>query len=60
MAGANPQEPSACYSMYSYRSLGCFDMPAAVTVYVGILFQFLIFSAIFYMMEMNHGKLATR
>jgi hypothetical protein len=60
MAGGQSARTPACYSMYSYRFLGCFDMPAAVTVYGGILPQFLIFSAIFYMMEMNHGKLATK
>jgi hypothetical protein len=35
------------------------DMPEAVTVYGGILSQFLLFSVIFYVMEMGRGRPAT-
>jgi hypothetical protein len=38
---------------------GMLDMPEAVTVYGGMLSQFLLFSAIFYVMEMGRGRLAT-
>jgi hypothetical protein len=60
MAGANPREPLHMLLYVIVTVFGMLDMPEAVTVYGGILSQLLIFSAIFYVMEMDRGKLATR
>ena len=59
MAGANPQEllHMLLYVLVSFP--GMIDMPEAVTVYGGILSQFLLFSVIFYVMEVGRGRLAT-
>jgi hypothetical protein len=60
MAGANPREPLHML-LYTFVSISrMVEMPEAVAVYARILSQFLIFSAIFYVMEMGRGRLATR
>lgn len=60
MAGANPQKPLHMLLYVLVSIPGMLDMPEAVTVYGGILSQFLLFSAIFYVMEMGRGRMATR
>jgi hypothetical protein len=60
LAGPNPREPMHMLLYVIVSIPGMIDMPEAVTVYGGILSQFLIFSAIFYVMEMGRGRLATR
>ena len=59
MAGANPQKPLHMLLYVLVSIPGMLDMPEAVTVYGGILSQFLLFSAIFYVMEMGRGRVAT-
>lgn len=59
MAGANPQKPLHMLLYVLVSIPGMLDMPEAVTVYGGILSQFLLFSAIFYVMEVGRGRLAT-
>ena len=59
MAGTNPQEPLHMLLYVLVSIPGMLDMPEAVTVYGGILSQFLLFSVIFYVMEMGRGRLAT-
>jgi hypothetical protein len=60
MAGANPREPLHML-LYVFVSIsGMLAMPEAVVVYARIVSQFLIFSAIFCVMEMGRGRLATR
>jgi hypothetical protein len=59
MAGTNPQKPLRMLLYVLVSIPGMLDMPEAVTVYGGILSQFLLFSVIFYVMEMGRGRLAT-
>jgi hypothetical protein len=59
MAGANPRQPLRMLLYVLVSIPGMLDMPEAVTVYGGMLSQFLLFSAIFYVMEMGRGRLAT-
>jgi hypothetical protein len=59
MAGASPQTALHMLLYVLVSIPGMLDMPEAVTVYGGILSQFLLFGAIFYVMEMGRGKLAT-
>ena len=60
MAGANPRDPLHMVLYVLVSIPGMLDMPEAVTVYAGILSQFLIFGAIFHVMEMGRWRLATR
>ena len=59
MAGANPRQPLHMLLYVLVSIPGMLDMPEAVTVYGGILSQFLLFSAVFYVMEMARARLAT-
>jgi hypothetical protein len=59
MAGAHPREPLHMVLYVLVSIPGMLDMPEAVTVYAGILSQFLIFGAIFHVMEMGRSRLAT-
>ena len=59
MAGTNPQKPLRMLLYVLVSIPGMLDMPEAVTVYGGILSQFLLFSVIFYVMEMGRGRPAT-
>ena len=59
MAGANPQKPLHMLLYVLVSIPGMLDMPEAVTVYGGILSQFLLFGAVFYVMEMGRRRLAT-
>jgi hypothetical protein len=59
MAGDKPQKPIHLLLYVLVSIPGMLDMPEAVTVYGGILSQFLLFSAIFYVMEMGRGRLST-
>jgi len=59
MAGANPRTPLRMLLYVLVSIPGMVDMPEAVTVYGGILSQFLLFSAIFYVIRMGRGRLAT-
>jgi hypothetical protein len=59
MAGANPRQPLHMLLYVLVSIPGMLDMPEAVTVYGGILSQFLLFSVIFYVMEMGRGRLAS-
>jgi predicted membrane channel-forming protein YqfA (hemolysin III family) len=59
MAGTNPQKPLRMLLYVLVSIPGMLDMPEAVTVYGGILSQFLLFSVIFYVTEMGRGRLAT-
>ena len=59
MAGANPQKPFHMLLYVMVSIPGMVDMPEAVTVYGGILSQFLLFSVIFYVMEVGRRRLAT-
>jgi hypothetical protein len=59
MAGANPRTPLRMLLYVLVSIPGMVDMPEAVTVYGGILSQLLLFSAIFYVIRVGRGRLAT-